>query len=781
MTTLLLDATILRAEKARRSFALFVKEAWPELEPSTPLQWNWHIDALCFHLQALHERQITRLVIGIAPGHAKSTIVSQMFPVWCWINDPYSRWLCASHSLDLAIRDNRYRRRLIESEWFKTRYGHIFKFAPDQRVKSYYENDKKGYHMAVAVRGSGTGKRADVLLCLCYNVEVTTDKGRIKIGEIVEKQLPVRVLAFDHTANSACWQEIEKYEKNPDRPCVRVTLNDGRTIDTTADHPFYVVGRGYVPASQLTNTDEVITDESFLSNLRKRSQPQTLTETGVETLLVRCVEPLASPEYTYNLRVAEDHNFFANGVLVHNCDDPNNAMAGSADIAATVEWYGKTWVPRQNDQENGPSITVGQRLGANDLIGHILELGGCEHLCLPEEFESARRCRTSIGWTDPRTVEGELLWPAKFPARVLAKLKAVQGPIDYAAQYQQNPVPSGGEQFKEKWFRYCSVSVEGNNYTLETPEGVRHVVVQDCWRFTVVDLAVSTKQSADWTVIQTYDVTPQNELLLIDQIRGHFDNPTQQKLIRLTYFRLKPQFVQIETVAYQLALVQQLRDEPVEPHKLRPNPVQVGDFLVKVGSIEALDKTLSLVDIPSMKAHAVQYDGGEYVQYNGYGVVRVQGDIFFFRYMCEKQGYCEIVRDILAEDIKLIEQQEKQKYSIPIREYKPIRDKVSRASAPALLMENGKFYFLKTLPDLHVIKTEYLQFPKGAHDDMVDCGSQAAEVIFVPRGPVMWGIDDVPESRSPERMPVVGAAPVASLFDDSDDGEMFDMEVSDRW
>lgn len=626
LATVLLDATTLYAEKARRSFALFAKEAWSELEPGTPLLWNWHLDAICIHLQALYERQITRLVIGIGPGHAKSTFVSQIFPVWCWINDPYSRWLCASHSLDLAIRDNRYRRRLIESDWFKRRYGHIFSFAPDQRMKSYYENDKKGYHMAVAVRSSGTGKRADCLLI----------------------------------------------------------------------------------------------------------------------------------------------------------DDANNAMAGPADIAATVEWYGKLWVSRQNDQEHGMSVVVGQRLGANDLINHILKLGGHEHLCLPEEFEVARRCTTSIGWTDPRKEEGELLWPARFPKRVLTKLKGELGSIDYAAQFQQSPIPTGGEQFKEKWFRYFSL--EGEYYALETPEGVRHIAVKDCWRFTVVDLAVSTKQSADWTVIQTYDVTPQNELLLIDQIRGHFDNPTQQKLIRLTYFRLKPQFVQIEAVAYQLALIQQLRDEPVEPHQLRPNPVQVGDFLVRVGSIEALDKTFSLVDIPTMKAHAVKYEDGQYAQYNGYGVVHVQGDIYFFRYMCEKQGYCEIIRDVLAEDIRLIEQQERQKYSIPIKEYKPIRDKVSRASAPAILMENGKFYFLKTLTDLHIIKTEYLQFPKGAHDDIVDCGSQAAEVIFVPRGPVMWSVEeDVPEARSPESMLITGAVPVPSIFEDFDDGEMLDMEVSDRW
>jgi hypothetical protein len=44
----------------------------------------------------------------------------------------------------------------------------------------------------------------------------------------------------------------------------------------------------------------------------------------------------------------------------------------------------------------------------------ILEKGNYEHLCLPSEFEPGRRSVTSIGWQDPRTEEGELLFPAQL-------------------------------------------------------------------------------------------------------------------------------------------------------------------------------------------------------------------------------------------------------------------------------------------------------------------------------------------------------------------------------
>jgi len=499
-----LSSDIIRAERARRDFTLFVKDAWPELEPGNPLLWNWHLDALCAHLQALYKRDITRLLIGIGPGHAKSSIVSVMFPVWCWINDPTSRWLCASHSLDLAIRDNRYRRRLIESDWFKDRYGHIVQFASDQKIKSYYENTRKGYHMAVGVRGSGTGKRGTHLLI----------------------------------------------------------------------------------------------------------------------------------------------------------DDPHNAMEGEAERKAVIEWFGKTWMSRINDQQNGPMVVVGQRLHMQDLSGHILELGGWEHLCLPEEFEPARRSATKIGWCDPRTEEGELLWPEKFPKEVLDKLKAGLGSMNYAAQYQQTPVSSSGGTFKKQWLRYADETPDA--YLLETSAGPRSVLKDSCWRFGTIDLAISSKQTADYTVLAIWDVTPSNDLILVALLRARLDNPEQLKQLRVYYQRYRPDYFRVERVGYQLALIQQA----------------------------------------------------------------------------------------LAE-------------GIPCREYVPVRDKVSRASTPAVWMENEKVFLLKVLTELPAIETELLTFPKAAHDDIVDNFSMAGEEITAGRIPLQGEEEPEPEPKFEEQIEQWQADPFA--------------------
>ena len=72
-----------QTEKARRSLAEFVKQAWHVFEPGTPLKWSWVLDAICEHVQALLEDRLVRdgrvirnLVINVPPGTSKSTITS---------------------------------------------------------------------------------------------------------------------------------------------------------------------------------------------------------------------------------------------------------------------------------------------------------------------------------------------------------------------------------------------------------------------------------------------------------------------------------------------------------------------------------------------------------------------------------------------------------------------------------------------------------------------------------------------------------------------------------
>lgn len=153
--------TELDAELLRRSLAEFVKKAWPLIEPSKPLSWNWHLDAICAHLQAVTEGRIRRLIINQPPGTAKSSIVSCLWPAWSWCKFPHTRWLFASHKDQLALRDSVRRRRIFSSAWFTDRWP--MALSDDVNTKHEFTNGNQGSMMSMGTSGV-TGFRGDMLV-----------------------------------------------------------------------------------------------------------------------------------------------------------------------------------------------------------------------------------------------------------------------------------------------------------------------------------------------------------------------------------------------------------------------------------------------------------------------------------------------------------------------------------------------------------------------------------------------------------------------------------------
>lgn len=153
-----------KAEKARRSLAEFVRQAWPIVEPSMPLVWGWHVDAICQHLEAVTRGEILRLVINVPPGHAKSILVSVMWPAWEWATNPATRSLFASYAEALAVRDSVRCRDLIESDWYVRSFrggSHPWGMKGDSNAKDWFQNTRTGFRVSLSVGGQGTGWRGD--------------------------------------------------------------------------------------------------------------------------------------------------------------------------------------------------------------------------------------------------------------------------------------------------------------------------------------------------------------------------------------------------------------------------------------------------------------------------------------------------------------------------------------------------------------------------------------------------------------------------------------------
>lgn len=161
----------LEAAACYKSLACYTKRAWQEIDPD-PLVWNWHLDVICDHLQAVTEGEISNLIINIPPGHAKSMMVSVIWPSWVWARKPQWKSIFSSYEMGLVSRDMTRRRELMRSEWytqwFRDRARSPFAirgwdFADDQDTKTFYKNTRLGEFIGVSV-GSGTGKRGDALV-----------------------------------------------------------------------------------------------------------------------------------------------------------------------------------------------------------------------------------------------------------------------------------------------------------------------------------------------------------------------------------------------------------------------------------------------------------------------------------------------------------------------------------------------------------------------------------------------------------------------------------------
>lgn len=181
-----------RRELATRNLADFAKQAWPILEPATPLKWGWALDAICEHLEAVTEGDIKRLLMNVPPGSMKSLLTSVIWPAWEWARRPELRYVATAHKQELAIRDSVKCRRLIQSPWYQGNWPLVL--SGDQNAKTKFENVKTGFRECSSFEGI-TGVRGDrVLIDDPHSVDDALSPTKLLAGVTTFREaLPSRV------------------------------------------------------------------------------------------------------------------------------------------------------------------------------------------------------------------------------------------------------------------------------------------------------------------------------------------------------------------------------------------------------------------------------------------------------------------------------------------------------------------------------------------------------------------------------------------------------------
>jgi predicted phage terminase large subunit-like protein len=140
-----------------------------------------------------------------------------------------------------------------------------------------------------------------------------------------------------------------------------------------------------------------------------------------------------------------------NLIVIDDPMKPQDAQSQSARDS-TIQWYRNTLLSRLDNKASDPIVLVMQRLHSDDLVGHLLEQEGWTHLNLPAIAELEQEIPLGSGRFHLRK-PGDLLHPQREPQTVLDEQKRSMGSAEFSAQYQQAPVPPGGNLIKWAWFR----------------------------------------------------------------------------------------------------------------------------------------------------------------------------------------------------------------------------------------------------------------------------------------------------------------------------------------
>jgi predicted phage terminase large subunit-like protein len=228
-------------------------------------------------------------------------------------------------------------------------------------------------------------------------------------------------------------------------------------------------------------------------------------------------------------------------------DDPVKANEVNSESArnSANDWMITTALSRLDRLSESAVLVVMQRLHAEDLTGFLQERGNWKTLALPAVSTKPGRYRIGENSTYYRRA-GEVLQPKRDKRADFDELVRSRGSHLFAAQYQQDPTPAGGNMIKKEWLK---------RYNPHPPRSAyRHIVL-------AMDPAGKAGASNDYSAIAVAGVFDKT-LHLLEMHRGHWNVMQMQSMLLEMRQRLSAGTIVIEDTATGMGLIQLLRQNP---------------------------------------------------------------------------------------------------------------------------------------------------------------------------------------------------------------------------
>jgi predicted phage terminase large subunit-like protein len=288
-------------------------------------------------------------------------------------------------------------------------------------------------------------------------------------------------------------------------------------------------------------------------------------------------------EYGIRVKEAERTIVTATGgsVQVRSADDPMKLRGAGLDFVVLDEcafMKPQTWA-----EVIRPALT--EKKGSAFFISTPKGYNFFEKL-----YSEANVLDDWVRFTYP-TITNPIIDPAE-----LEMAKQEIGSFLYAQEYEAQFIEASGGLFKADWFDHykteqrIGIDEEKNENTeIIYKYKDKECRLEDCRRYATVDLATSTKQTADFTVITSVAITPEGKILILDIDRRRLEAPDLLPLLQRKVEQFDLAYVGIERAGYQLAFIQMAKREGLIVKSLKADRDKVSRAYPLIARMEAGD------------------------------------------------------------------------------------------------------------------------------------------------------------------------------------------------
>jgi predicted phage terminase large subunit-like protein len=294
--------------------------------------------------------------------------------------------------------------------------------------------------------------------------------------------------------------------------------------------------------------------------------------------IVRCVEDLVeTTAHGFRMATSVYGALTGLGGDIIILDDPQKAVDAQSEThrKKLKEWFSNTLLSRLDDKRSGAMVVVMQRVHADDLCEYLWEMSGdWNNLILPAIAEADEVIQIGKDEFQHRKA-GEALHLEREPVEILKALQQEIGSSNFAAQYQQNPIPLEGGMIESKWIRYYDLA--------ELPALKQGGKMIQSW-----DTGAKPGEENSFSACTTLLVKGE-DYYLVHAERGRYTYPELLRKAKELAERFKPSEILVEDASTGIVLAQELpkivrarvRAVPVRDSKTMRLYLQQGKFEAK--------------------------------------------------------------------------------------------------------------------------------------------------------------------------------------------------------